>query len=846
MNQDQLNTLGKGLEVLYRVNDNLSGGHSVYSASIIITNRCQIPLPLALWTIYFCHDRMIQPESLPRPEGYVFEDAKVKINHVNGCLFQLQPVNGFKGLKEHESLEVNFHAKAYSVARSDLYPNWYIVLDDLEPELIASTVGEGLTFVEPFKSPAQWKRFDYELSSGRYKYDLYDPFTPEVRFEKNKAKNIERAGKYVIPTPKECQVNESNFVDLKENTWAVAADKPFTTEAWYIADKIGAKIADQDVNGSPEPRTHLILLKFAKLPDKEQYCLRVDPKNDSITIEARGSAGMFYGIQSLLALVHGDRVPEVVIMDKPRFQYRGMHVDVSRNFHPKEEIFKLLDAMAMYKLNKFHFHLTDDEGWRLEIPGLPELTEIGSKRGHDMSEKTSLLPLLGSGPKPCLPGSGYYSVDDYKEILKYANERHIEVIPEIDVPGHSHAAIRSMEARYHRLMKKNERDATAYLLTDMQMKGESISSLMFIENSLNPGLESTYTFIEKVIVELKAMHKDHNELRMFHFGGDEVPFEAWEDSPACRALIDAGVVSSFDGLMEYFVLRVAELAKKHGLDIGAWQDAVVPHKKRPLIPRLKFPNENITVFAWKNVWETGMASDAYLLANDGYKVVMSQATHLYFDHPYEPDPEERGLYWATRYIDTHKTFSFTPSSLYANADYKITGEAIQEDDSFMTNKVQLEKSENIIGMQGQLWSELVRNSNQFDNMVFPRLVALAERAWHRASWEDTTDGRVNKEKQSADWELFANSLGHREFSRMDELGIAYHLPPPGARFCLKTRRLKANCAYPGLPIELSLDGGKTWKRYNSFEIVDQAVVLLRTCSADGKRQSRQIEFKMQT
>ena len=236
MNQEQLKTLGQGLDIVYRVNDNLSAGHS-YSASIIIINRCQTPLPSTNWTIYFCHDRMIQPVFLPSPEGYVFQDIKVKINHVNGCLFQLEPVNGFKGLMENDSMEINFHAKAYSVARSDLFPNWYITFEDKEPELIASTVGEKLTFVEPFKHPVQWKRFDYELPSGGTKYDFYDPFTPEVRFDQNKAVNIGRAGKFIIPTPKDCQVNESNFVNLKENTWTVVMDKPFVTEACYLAGR---------------------------------------------------------------------------------------------------------------------------------------------------------------------------------------------------------------------------------------------------------------------------------------------------------------------------------------------------------------------------------------------------------------------------------------------------------------------------------------------------------------------------------------------------------------------------------------------------------------------------------
>ncbi|XP_060608368.1 beta-hexosaminidase-like isoform X2 [Ruditapes philippinarum] len=528
-----------------------------------------------------------------------------------------------------------------------------------------------------------------------------------------------------------------------------------------------------------------------------------------------------------------------------------MHMDVSRNFHTKEQIMKLLDVMAMYKMNKFHFHLTDDEGWRLEIPGLEELTQVGARRGHvNTTDLSSLLPLLGSGPGFDTSGSGYYSVEEYREILRYAKQRHIEVIPEIDMPGHSHAAIRSMKARHQKYMAvKDKQKANEYLLSDLDhdISSGSHSVQMYSENAMNPGMESTYKFVNKIVIEVKEMHKDIMPLRVFHFGGDEVPYEAWEGSPACMSLIDADEVKSSEDLMEYFVSRVADIVAKNDLDVGAWQDGIIPDESdlKP-IARHKFKSKNVYVYAWQNVWESGLSGCAYRLANSGYKVVMSQGTHLYFDHPYEPDPEERGLYWACRFCDSRKTFTFMPDNIYANADVKLTGEKLSKDyiKRHKEDHDDLKKPENVIGIQAQLWTELVRTWDQMDSMIFPRLLCVAERAWHKADWELEPDKEKMTDQQFKDWSYFASQLGCKELARLDTMGVAYHLPPPGAHCLAAENKLEFNSAYPGLPIFYSTDKGNTWTRYtDKIDTIPNIDIYLCTKSVDEKRTSRVVIMK---
>lgn len=791
---------------------------------------------------------MIEPDHLPKSTSYDIPGSGMRFTHVNGCLFQLSPTKEFKTMKKGDSLVIKFKAQYFSVARSDLMPNWYLLYPGLKPVLIKSTVGEQLKYVEAFDTPESWKRFDYELENGSMRFDHYNPYSLQERFDRQKCINMQPVHMAVIPTPLKCSINEEQRVILSNGQWGIIADEDLKNEARYLSEKLNIPIDDgADID-------HKVTLQLcADIPvDKnylsdESYMLTINSASD-IVIKGKGCPGIFYGSQTLLSIIKDGVVTEGEIVDSPRYSYRGMHIDISRNFHTKEQVRKLIEVMAMYKMNKLHMHLTDDEGWRLEIPGLEELTQIGARRGHvNLSELTSLLPLLGSGPSFDTSGTGYYSVEEYRNILRFAKQHHVEIIPEIDMPGHSHAAVRSMKNRYFKYMEMKEKEkAEEFLLCDLDqvVTKNSQSVDMYFENAMNPGLESTYNFVRKVVTEVKKMHEDISPLRVFHFGGDEVPYESWEGSPACIRLVDSGEVKSMENLMEYFVVKTASIIHKCGLDVAAWQDGVIPDDDSLLpISRQKFENNNVYVYAWQNVWESGLAGCAYRLANADYKVIMCQGTHLYFDHPYEPDPEERGLYWACRFLDSRKVFTFMPDNIYAAADVKLTGEPLPVDyiERNKESHDDLQKPENVIGVQGQLWTELIRTWDQMDSMIFPRLLCLAERAWHKASWEDLKDLNKLKEEQIVDWSRFAHVLGFKELARLDKIGVSYHLSPPGAHCLLEDDKVELNSAYPGLPIFYSTDKGTTWNRYIEWSSIDRVCdedIYLCVKSADGQRSSR--------
>ncbi len=409
-------------------------------------------------------------------------------------------------------------------------------------------------------------------------------------------------------------------------------------------------------------------------------------------------AGVFYGLQSLLSLIPSSgeqKIARLEAKDAPRFDYRGIHLDVARNFHSKDAVLRLLDQMAAYKLNKFHFHLTDDEGWRIEIPGLPELTDIGGKRCHDLSEKTCLLPQLGSGPDSNNNGSGLFSRPDYIDILKYAQARQIEVIPEIDMPAHARAAVVSMEARYERLMKEGkEKEANQYRLLDPTDTSNTTSVQFFNRQSyLNPCLDSSQRFVDKVIGEIAQMHKEAGvPLKTWHFGGDEAKNiclgagytdqekpeagkgiidqskedKPWAKSQVCQTMVKEGKVADVEHLSSYFGLEVSKLVKAHGIGtMQAWQDGLKDAENAAA-----FATSRVGVNFWDTLYWGGFDS-VNDWANKGFRVVVSNPDYVYLDFPYEVHPAERGYYWGTRFSDERKIFSFAPDNMPQNAETSV-------------------------------------------------------------------------------------------------------------------------------------------------------------------------------
>ncbi|MBJ3814518.1 family 20 glycosylhydrolase [Shimwellia pseudoproteus] len=846
------------LAVNYTINDNHAAQNGVdcaalgadwascNKATITLTNHGEA-ITDSDWAIYFPSIRQILK----------IDNDQFTVTHIVGDLHKLSPTKKFTGFPAGQSVTIPIVNEYWQLFMTDVIPRWYVTSGDATPKVIASTNTEDVTqFVSPITGD-QWKRTPDDKNIL---------MTAEARFEKNsdvKLINAQQLRGQILPSPSRVTVHGqdvdlSKGVKLDLSALSAPSAQAITDRFALLGVKtdgsypVNAQIASGEFNGDDA------------VPGA--YRLHIGAKEAVVT--GYDQAGVFYGMQSILSLIPTQGAMKIATLDAqdaPRFPYRGMFIDVGRNFHSKAVILRALDQMAAYKLNKFHFHLTDDEGWRIEIPGLPELTEIGSKRCHDLSEKTCLLPQLGSGPDTSTNGSGFFTKADYIEILKYAKARHIEVIPEIDVPAHARAAVIAMEARYDRLMKAGKtQEASAYRLLD-PTDTSNTRGVQFYDRTgyLNPCLESSRNFIDKVIGEIQQMHKEAGlPLSTWHFGGDEAKNiylgpgytdknkpeagkgqldlskqdKPWAKSQVCQAMLKAGKVEDMDHLPSWFAVEVSKIVDKHGIEkMQAWQDGLKDAKDAQA-----FATKRVGVNFWDTLYWGG-ADSANDWANKGYEVTISNPDYVYLDFPYEVDPMEPGYYWGTRFTDERKLFSFAPNNLPQNAETSV-------DRDGMAFTAKSDKPwPGAYGMSAQVWSEVVRTDDELEYRLFPRIIVMAERAWHKAGWEQPFQaGReyqggvthhVDAQALHKDWERFANLLGQRELAKVDKTAIAYRLPVPGAR--VANGVLEANVSLPGIAIEYSLDNGKQWQRYqDSARPQVSGDVQVRTRSPDGQRTSR--------
>ncbi|KAL3885100.1 hypothetical protein ACJMK2_025198 [Sinanodonta woodiana] len=837
-----IDDIANNMTIKYDIVDNINKADGKYTASLTLTNAGRTQVPLATWKIYFNSLTKIGNDTSPVADNLVLKECGFSVNFVEGTLYYIAPVNGiFKGLTPGESIKCIIEAKDWNVARTDVMPNWYVTDEDMVPKVINSTADEGLSFVGKYDTPQKWKR---------YTTDRYDPYTLKVRYALNSdIRDVGKEVSLVIPTPYSIKQSDTGgYISFKSADWKIYSEPGFEKEAKYLSDQLRISIANSVL------KTKMILIKNGNLTSapvteelfKEYYSIRMDPTNEIIQIWAISSAGAFYGAQTLLSLSHPerDRVPVVQIDDYPRYRYRGMMLDVARNFQPKEEVFKLLDVIAMYKINTLQLHLADDEGWRIQIQQLPELTQIGANRCHDIHENECLLPAFGSGPDNKTTGSGYYTSQDYMDILTHAKARHIQIIPDISMPGHSRAAIVAMARRYSKYPQEDFRLSES----NQTWKNDYFHTTVYRDSVVNPCMNSTFNFIDAILKELVYLHNDSQPLKMVKFGGEGVPNELWSTSEACRKLMqDNNMITNEDSIKLYFLKNINRIAKKYSISISSFGNGFRDSGGRPF-SNTSLPASELYVYPTNNVWEKGESDISYSYANSGYKVILSLATHLFFDISYEPDPEECGSYWSTRYTDTRKVFGFVPDNIYSNADVKVSGEELTKEEICKGTKcLSLTRPENIIGVQGFIWTDKIRSKNILEYMAFPRIIALAERAWHRAPWEDIENTLERRSAMKSDLEAFLNTLGYKELKRLDEMNITYRIPPPGA--IIENGLIKVNSPIPGLKIEITSKGQNKWKEIkwtNPIKVGNVNEFQLRTRSADSRRYSRILDGKEQS
>ena len=818
LSSSELKSFGDNAELRFGVVSNF-GQEGAFNARFTINNNSAVVLPKGKsnWKIYIHSVKRILSTS----------STEFTFKRLQGDLYEIAPTENFTGLSAGSSLQFPYTARGHIVSYSDFMPRAFIANTAGESAVFANTDTENLQqFIDPFSKPEQYSRFDIPR-------DLYAVATTTSRYQSNSAINqleVSADNIKIIPSPKSVTYSKGS-ADIDSN-WAIVEVGGLAFEASYLHQRMReAGIALETSVSSISPKKKAIELVIdKKIAHAEAYQLNIT--SEKVSISASTPAGIFYGVQSFLSLLPVEKsvsqsVPALRVFDEPRAQWRGMHYDLARNFHGKGAVLALVEQMGRYKLNKLHLHLTEDEGWRIEIPGLPELTEVGAFRCFDLAETKCLMPQLGNGPSKTAVGNGYLTAADLTEVVKFAAQRHIEVVPEIDMPGHSRAAIKSMEARYKKLLAAGKKEAAEqYLLSDPLDKSQYLSVQSYSDNAVNVCLPSTYAFIEKVTYELQQMYrKAGQKLNTFHMGGDEVGVGSWTASPVCNQLFDSkeSGVSGVADLKPYFVQRVSQITNKRGLDIMGWEDGLM-YDPNNTFNREQLQNKRVIANAWDNIWEAGVADRAHRLANNGYDVVISGATHLYFDHPHEASASERGYHWATRYTDLPKVFGFMPDNLYANADRTFAGAEITNLNGLVGRILPpLTKPEHVLGMQGQVWTETIRTPEQLQTMVFPRLIVLAERAWFKASWEGDAP---NVQQRAAEWRDFASTLVKKELPKLELAGAKFYLPPPGG---MKTNgKLNANSSLPELAIEYSLNNGKEWLAYKPDIVVGNAPVLLRS------------------
>ena len=750
-----------------------------YENSFVLKNISDVPLGKD-WIIYY--------SQLPR-EILQEESAPVKVEVVNANFFRMYPAENFQPLAPGDSLTVKFCCTNGLKKMSHAPEGTYWVSQSGSKQGIPLPVG--LT-IQPLK--------------GMETEDWYP--APDKIYASNLA--LETTAQLqqtdIFPSVKEAVPATGKEGFAIENKVKLTFHPDFANEAELLKEKL-ATIHGLEVVSEAPVTVHLDYLPERETAVNGEY-YRIDTGNGLINISASTSHGIFNGTQTLLSLLKGQEKPfrleALSIRDYPDLPYRGQMLDIARNFTTVEHLKKLVDVISSYKLNVLHFHFSDDEGWRLEIPGLEELTSVGARRGHTTDELECLYPGYDGNydPSAATSGNGYYTREEFIDLLRYAAQRHVRVIPEIESPGHARAAIVSMKARYHKYVNTAPEKANEYLLSDAQDTSRYVSAQSYTDNVMNVALPSTYRFMEKVIRELIAMYEEAEvPLTTIHLGGDEVPEGAWMGSPVCRTFMDENGMTSAHELSEYYITKMADYLQQHHLQFSGWQEVALGH---PETTDRHLNQLAAGVYCWNTVPEWEADEIPYQIANKGYPVILCNVNNFYLDLAYDAHPDERGLSWAG-YVDESKGFSMLPYSIYRSSRTDMAGNPVDPDIAGK-GKTTLTASgkEHIQGVQAQLFAETIRDFEWVEYYTFPKILGLVERGWNAFPAWSTLTGEKERQAFNKELGLFYSKVSEKEMPHWASRSINFRLPHPG--LFVRDGLLYANTPIEGAQIRYTTDG----------------------------------------
>jgi hexosaminidase len=808
----------KKIGVSWKLVSNFIEPEGSFEARFILKNESDFTLTGSNWALFFnMSPRPIHSNKTPQP---------ATVEHINGDWYKMVAAKDFK-LSPGDSIAIHYTGTEGIIKETDAPLGLYFVFYDEEGK--EKEIVEVADYVvEPFVTKEQI------LRGGR---DLKEVPTAETRYKENLAFTKLNADQLlkIIPSPVKMTAGQGTMV--LNNKAGIFYEEGLDNEAGYLLQKLKALTgADFPIQKGLPERTPaaepVIILRTGKVNvngiAKEAYKLGID--ESGVMITGSDAAGVFYGVQSLLQLaptenyqkpVNSVALGYVQVEDAPRFHFRSLHLDVARNFQTKESLKRVLDLLASYKVNHFLLYTAEDEGWRVEIDGLPELTQVGGQRQHTSGMNAPALhPAYGSGPfakDKNKHGSGFYTRTDFIEILKYAKERHIKVIPELNFPGHALAAIKSMEARYERLMKEGkEKEANEYRLIDPDDKSVYLSAQAYKNNVVNVARESTYHFFEKVVDEMAKMYQQAGlTMDTFHTGGDEVADGAWTKSPmAARLLKDDPTIGSAKNLQSYFFRRLLPRLEKRNLKVHGWEEvALIKTPAGAYQANPEFVGHPVVPYVWNNVFDVDLGNR---LANAGYEVVFCNVTNFYFDMSYNNDPKEPGLYWGG-FVDTRDNWAFAPFNMFRTTEETAMGKPMKEE---FAGKQLLkpEARKNVLGIEAQLWGETIKGRDMMEYSILPKLMGFAESAWAKErNWENVADKVTRDKMMQEGWNIFANTIAQRNMPRLKYMNEGYHyrLPLPGA--IVENGLLKANTGLPGLAIRFTTDGSEPTEKSALYE-----------------------------